>query len=85
VRFRYLRTLFASLLREVRVRDLGISHALPFWSFGGVPTLFEVSELVPDFGLLVEHWIGFVTGNPRVGISDTAPMTPDTAPATGTV
>jgi hypothetical protein len=26
-------------------------------------------------------FLGFVTGNPQVGISDTAPVTPDTAPA----
>jgi hypothetical protein len=48
--------LFASLSRKVReLRVLGISHALPFRPFGGVPSLFEVSELVPYFGLLVEH------------------------------
>ena len=32
--------------------------------------------------ILTTLLIGFVTGNPRVGTSDTAPVTRDTAPAT---
>ena len=45
-------------------------------------TLLNSSKvIVPEPSL---HAIGNLTGNPRVGTSDTAPVTRDTAPATGT-